>query len=50
VRFTEVTGGKLTREIAEQLRINERGGVGNLQNIRNVIGQAREYLMVPFKH
>jgi RHS repeat-associated protein len=50
VRFTEVSGGRLAREIAEQLRINELGGVRNLQNLRNAIGTAREYLMVPFKY
>lgn len=49
VRFTEVAGGKLAREIAEQLRIEELGGVGNLQNVRNAIGAARDYLMVPFR-
>lgn len=45
----EVSGGRLAREVAEQLRINELGGLGNLQNVRNAIGEAREYLMVPFK-
>jgi 5-methyltetrahydropteroyltriglutamate--homocysteine methyltransferase len=37
--------------LAEQLRINELGGIkNNLQNVRNAIGAAREYLMVPFKY
>jgi RHS repeat-associated protein len=49
VRFTEVGGGKLAREIAEQLRINGLGGIRGLENIRNPIGQARDYLMVPLK-
>jgi hypothetical protein len=49
VRFTEIAGGKLAKEIAEQLRINELGGIGNLENVRNAIGVARDYLMVPFK-
>jgi RHS repeat-associated protein len=49
VRFTEITGGRLAREIAEQTRIEELGGVGNLQNVRNAIGPARDYLMVPFR-
>ena len=42
---TEVLGGKTAREIAEQLRINALGGVRNLENIRNPIGAARQYLL-----
>lgn len=38
VSTTEVLGGKLTREIAEQLRIDELGGIRNLANLRNPIG------------
>ncbi len=45
VRTTEVLGGKTAREIAEQLRINELGGVKNLENIRNPIGPARQNLL-----
>jgi hypothetical protein len=45
VRTTEVLGGKTAREIAEQLRINELGGIDNLENIRNPIGPARQYLL-----
>jgi hypothetical protein len=41
VRTTEVLGGKTAREVAEQLRIIERGGLENLENIRNPIGPAR---------
>lgn len=47
VRTTEVLGGKTMREIAEQLRINALGGVKNLENIRNPIGIARQYLLTP---
>lgn len=44
---TEVKGGKTAREIAEQRRIDELGGVksGNLENKRNPIGPARSHLM-----
>ena len=45
VSRTEVFGGRTAREIAEQLRINELGGVDNLENIRNPIGLARQYLL-----
>jgi len=45
VNTTEVLGGKTAREIAEQLRINSLGGVRNLENIRNPIGAARQYLL-----
>ena len=40
-----VDGGKLAREIAEQTRINQLGGIVNLENLRNPIGAARQYLM-----
>jgi hypothetical protein len=33
------------REIAEHLRIKALGGVEMLENIRNPIGKAREYLL-----
>jgi RHS repeat-associated protein len=48
VRTTEVLGGRTAREIAEQIRILELGGVENnpsLANIRNPIGPARGYLL-----
>jgi RHS repeat-associated protein len=50
VRTTEVLGGKTAREIAEQLRINSLGGIYQngtkvLENIRNPIGPARQYLL-----
>jgi hypothetical protein len=50
IRFTEITGGRLAREIAEQLRIENLGGIGNLQNIRNAIGAARDYLIAPLRY
>ncbi len=45
VKTTEVLGGKTAREVAEQRRINQLGGVGNLENVRNPIGPARQDLM-----
>jgi hypothetical protein len=50
VKITEVLGGKTAREIAEQLRINSLGGIIQngvkvLENIRNPIGKARQYLL-----
>jgi hypothetical protein len=44
---TNVTGGKLSREIAEQRRINELGGVkgGRVTNKVNPIGPNRQHLM-----
>jgi hypothetical protein len=36
-----VIGGQLEREIAEQLMIDSKGGIGNLLNLRNPIGSAR---------
>jgi len=47
VRTTEVLGGKTQREVAEQLRINELGGVRNLENTRNPIGPNRQHLLPP---
>ncbi|MGN8048138.1 RHS repeat-associated core domain-containing protein [Curtobacterium sp. 22159] len=43
----EVTGGKTAREVAEQRKIDELGGVGNLLNKVNPIGQRRIALMGP---
>jgi len=40
-----VIGGKTAREIAEQLRIRDLGGIKNLRNERNPIGRARKYLL-----
>ncbi|PRD47252.1 RHS repeat-associated core domain-containing protein [Sphingobacterium haloxyli] len=45
VKTTEILGGKTAREIAEQLRINTLGGVKVLENVRNPIGAARQYLL-----
>lgn len=50
VSITEVLGGKTAREIAEQLRINYFGGIYQdgikvLENMRNPIGSARQYLL-----
>ena len=45
VTTQQVTGGKTAREVAEQLRINELGGVKNLKNVRNPIGPARQDLL-----
>ncbi len=45
VKTTEVLGGKTAREIAEQLRINSFGGIKYLENIRNPIRPARQYLL-----
>ena len=41
----EVFGGKTAREIAEQQKIDELGGVDSLLNIRNPIGASRFDLM-----
>jgi hypothetical protein len=41
----EILGGRTAREVAEQLRINELGGIKNLENIRNPIGPGRRYLL-----
>lgn len=40
-----VSGGKTAREIAEQQKIDEFGGIGNLLNKRNPIGPRRFNLM-----
>ncbi|WP_262946819.1 RHS repeat-associated core domain-containing protein [Xenorhabdus indica] len=47
VTTTPVSGGKLQREIAEQSRIKELGGIksGNLENKVNPIGPKREHLL-----
>lgn len=47
VQTTEVLGGRTAREIAEQMRINQLGGVQNLENTRNPIGPARQSLLPP---
>ena len=44
---TEVLGGKTAREIAEQRRINQLGGIVNLENKINAIGPARQHLLTP---
>jgi hypothetical protein len=47
LQTTEVWGGKTAREIAEQQRIDELGGIrsGLLENIRNPIGPMRQNLL-----
>lgn len=45
LKTTQVGGGRIAREIAEQARIDRLGGVKNLENARNVIGPARSYLL-----
>jgi hypothetical protein len=45
----EIIGGKTQREIAEQLRINDLGGIENLANQRNPIGPNRSYLLEGLK-
>jgi hypothetical protein len=49
VTTTEVLGGKTAREIAEQVRINQLGGIQNLENIRNPIGATRQWLLDFFR-
>lgn len=45
LRTTAVSGGKVVREVAEQLRINALGGISKLENVRNPIGKARAHLL-----
>lgn len=46
VSRTHVPGGKTAREIAEQQRIDQLGGVEQLENVRNAVGaKRREKLM-----
>ena len=45
MQITEELSGKTAREVAEQFRIRERGGVENLENIRNPVGPARATLL-----
>ncbi len=47
IKIKEVVGGKTAREIVEQRIINSLGGIrgGNLLNVVNPIGKARQYLM-----
>ena len=40
-----MTGGKTAREIAEQRKIDELGGIDSLLNLRNPIGPQRFDLM-----
>lgn len=42
-----IPGGRVAREIAEQMKVDELGGVDELINIRNPIGQRRFHLMPP---
>jgi hypothetical protein len=41
VKVTEVKGNKLSREVFEQRKINDSGGIDNLLNKRNPIGSKR---------
>jgi non-ribosomal peptide synthetase component E (peptide arylation enzyme) len=45
LKTTQVGGGRIAREIAEQARIDRLGGIENLENVRNVIGPARKHLL-----
>ncbi|MBA2750432.1 MAG: hypothetical protein H0U45_17310 [Tatlockia sp.] len=45
VERTEVLGGKTNREVAEQRRIDELGGIENLDNKINPIGPKRRHLL-----
>jgi hypothetical protein len=45
VSRTAVLGGKTAREIAEQRRIDQLGGIVNLENKVNPIGPARQHLL-----
>ena len=45
VKVTPVSGGKTAREIAEQRRIDELGGIFNLENKVNPIGSHRRHLL-----
>ena len=45
VVIREVKGGKTAREIAEQKRITDLGGVDVLDNQRNPIGPKRQHLL-----
>ncbi|MCD4830991.1 MAG: hypothetical protein K8R02_04170 [Anaerohalosphaeraceae bacterium] len=45
LKATKVGGGKVAREIYEQLRINKLGGIDKLENMKNAIGPARQYLL-----
>jgi hypothetical protein len=42
---TFVPGGKTNREVAEQLQVDDLGGIDNLINERNPVGPARFGLM-----
>ncbi len=45
VRTTVVAGGKLVREIAEQMRIDELGGIANLANKVNPVANGAARLL-----
>jgi hypothetical protein len=45
VESTEVLGGKLAREAAEQKRIDELGGIKELENKVNPIRPSRQHMM-----
>jgi hypothetical protein len=45
VRITEVLGGRLSKEIGEQLRIDELGGFANLANKVNPVANGAARLL-----
>ncbi|MBC8325172.1 MAG: GIY-YIG nuclease family protein [Verrucomicrobia subdivision 3 bacterium] len=45
VEIMELSGGKTASEIQEQLRINELGGIKNLEYKRNPIGKNRKHIL-----
>ena len=45
VKTTPISGDKMAREVTEQLRIIEHGGLKNLVNVRNPIGPERAHLL-----
>jgi len=44
VKTKAVPGGRTAREIAEQKRLNELGGLNKTENLRNPIGPGRRYM------
>lgn len=45
VQVSHVPGGKIHREIAEQNKINQLGGIKVLDNVRNAVGAKRIHLL-----
>lgn len=48
IKVIEILGGKFPREVAEQIRIDQLGGIGQLANKVNPIGMARRSLFNAF--